>query len=71
MTYCLTPAELADLTGKQRASAQARELEAMGIAHRRRRDGSIAVLRIHAEVVPGKPYVAAGVPKPEPKLRPA
>ena len=53
MTYALSIVELCELTGKQRASAQARELEAMGITYRRRRDGSIAVLRVHAEHLPG------------------
>jgi len=64
-SYCLTPAELADLTGKVRASAQAEELLAMSIAHRRRRDGSIAVLRLRVEHPTGAPVAAV-----EPKQRP-
>lgn len=53
MSYTLSPVELCELTGKLRASAQARELEAMGVPYRLRRDGSVAVLRIHAEHLPG------------------
>lgn len=64
MTYTLTEAELMDLTGRRRASAQARALAAMGIAYRRRRDGSVAVLRIHAEIVPGEPAPATLPPEP-------
>lgn len=49
----LSPAELTAFTGRRRASAQARQLEAWGIPYRRRNDGSIAVLRVHAEYLPG------------------
>lgn len=45
----LTPDELAQLTGKQRRSAQRRALLAMGIEHKVRPDGSLAVLRSHVE----------------------
>ena len=41
--------ELAELTGRRRNAAQARALRAMGIEHRLRPDGSIAVLRAHIE----------------------
>lgn len=47
----LSPDELAALTGRQKAKAQARELDHMGIPYRRRRDGSLAVLRIHVDTV--------------------
>lgn len=41
----LTKAELAELTGKVRLSAQARVLDALGIPYRRRPDGTIVVFR--------------------------
>jgi Domain of unknown function (DUF4224) len=44
---CLTDAELSELTGKQRPSAQMRALRFMAIDHKRRPDGSIVVLRFH------------------------
>lgn len=53
MSYTLSPSELCELTGKLRASAQARELDSMGVPYRLRRDGSVAVLRVHAEHMPG------------------
>jgi hypothetical protein len=65
VSYTLTNPELCDLTGRCRASAQARALEAMGIAFRRRRDGSIAVLRIHAETIPGVAAAATLPPRPQ------
>jgi hypothetical protein len=43
----LTDAELEDLTRKKRPSAQERALRFMGIEHRRRPDGTVAVLREH------------------------
>lgn len=49
----LTKTELADLTGRQKCSAQARALRLMGIEHRLRPDGSVAVLRAHVEQVLG------------------
>lgn len=49
----LTAPELIAFTGRRRASAQARQLEAWGIPYRKRNDGSIAVLRVHAEYLPG------------------
>lgn len=45
----LSPAELVKVTDKTRSSAQARELDAMGIPYRRRRNGSLCVARIHVE----------------------
>ena len=41
--------ELIDLTHKTRSKAQAAALRGMGIEHRVRPDGSIAVLRSHIE----------------------
>lgn len=41
--------EVVQLTGKQRRPAQARVLTLMGIEHRLRPDGSVAVLRAHVE----------------------
>lgn len=47
----LTPAELRQLTHRSRCDAQSRVLRFMGIEHRRRPDGSIAVLRAHVDRV--------------------
>ncbi len=41
--------ELEQLTSRRRRDAQAAMLRAMGIEHRVRSDGSIAVLRAHVE----------------------
>ena len=49
----LTPDDLAELTGKRRASAQREVLAAMGIAYRIRPDGTLAVLRVVAELALG------------------
>lgn len=68
MTLCLSCEELEDLTGKSRASAQARALQALGIAHRRRADGSVVVLRIHAETIPGGPPAPSATLPAEPRL---
>ena len=40
----LTDAQLIDITGKVRPSAQARVLQAMGIPFRRRPDGKVVIL---------------------------
>jgi hypothetical protein len=45
----LTPDEVRELTGRQRRDAQAAALRHMGIEHKVRPDGSIAVLRAHVE----------------------
>lgn len=42
MSY-LTPIEIEELTGKQRPHAQVRELQAMGVPHLVRRNGTPAV----------------------------
>ena len=51
---CLTPAEISQLTGKTRATAQMKALRFMAIDHKRRPDGSVVVLR----AVLGVPYDA-------------
>lgn len=62
----LTVDELRDLTGHRRCDAQRRELEHMRIPFHERRDGSLAVLRIHVE---GK--AASTIPEErEPELLP-
>lgn len=61
----LTEAELKELTDKDRSPAQARELDHMGIPYRTRRDGSLAVLRIHVETINGRPVEDR---LPEPRL---
>lgn len=53
MSLTLSPDELADLTDKVKATAQARELAHMGIPFKTRRDGSLAVLRVHVESLLG------------------
>lgn len=61
-TLCLGPDELVALTRKERHAAQARELEALGIPYRKRRDGSLVVMRADASTRPV-------VEKAEPRLR--
>ena len=53
MSLTLTPDELRALTGRRRCDGQVRELRAMGIPFKLRRDGSPAVLRIAAELALG------------------
>lgn len=50
----LTEDEIADLTKKQRHSAQVRVLRGLGVEHKVRPDGSIVVLRTHAERLLGE-----------------
>lgn len=45
----LSSDEVRELTSRVQNSAQARVLNAMGIEHRRRPDGSVAILRSHIE----------------------
>lgn len=45
----LTPAEIAELTRKQRCNAQRMVLNALGIQYKVRPDGSLLVLRTHVE----------------------
>ena len=49
----LTREELCELTGRKRRHAQTIQLRAMGIEHKTRADGSVAVLRAHIERVFG------------------
>ena len=49
----LTCAELAALTNRTRRDAQVRALKHMGIEHRVRPDGTVAVLKAHVERVLG------------------
>jgi hypothetical protein len=49
----LTRDELFELTGRRRSGAQVIQLRSMGIEHRLRADGSVAVLRAHVELIFG------------------
>lgn len=49
----LTRNELRELTGRIQSDAQARELDALCIPYRRRRDGSLVVMRVCVETVLG------------------
>lgn len=51
---CLTTDEIIDITGKQRSSAQLRELERLRIAARKRSDGTVLVFRRDIEQAPSK-----------------
>jgi hypothetical protein len=62
----LTPEELAALTGKVRRDAQVRALRFMGIDHKVRPDGTVAVLRSHAEKVLGGEQPSGKVKRTEP-----
>jgi hypothetical protein len=47
--FLLTPTEVRELTGRIRRGAQVLALRTMGIEHRVRPDGSVAILRSHVE----------------------
>lgn len=47
----LSRQELIELTGRTRKDAQVRALRFMGVEHKVRPDGSVAVLRVHVEHV--------------------
>jgi len=49
----LTEQELVALTGRSRRAAQVRALYFMGIEHKVRPDGTVAVLRAHVDKVMG------------------
>jgi hypothetical protein len=49
----LTTEEIEQLTNRKRHPSQSQALRYMGIEHRRRPDGTIAVLREHVEQVLG------------------
>lgn len=53
MSMFLSADEVRDLTKRVHYSAQVKVLRSMGIEHRARPDGSLAVLRAHVEQVLG------------------
>ena len=61
----LSEAELVKMTGKTKPSAQARELDAMGVPYRRRLDGKLIVGRAALErpSVPVEPEPFVFTPK--------
>lgn len=61
----LTSTEIQELTGRSRRDAQARALNAMGITHRTRPDGSLVVSRDHVDRLLGG-VARTTVPNPEP-----
>lgn len=62
----LDVAEVAQLTGRSRRDAQVRALRFMGIEHRERPDGSVAILRSHVKQVFGDSGAATTVQEFEP-----
>jgi hypothetical protein len=54
--------EVRELTARMQHVAQAKALRAMGIEHRARPDGTLAVLRAHVEQVLGGSQVARRKP---------
>ena len=62
----LTPDELVQLTGRRRSSAQAMALCRMGMEHKTRPDGTVAVLRAHVERVFGESVSASKTREEEP-----
>lgn len=52
-SFLISPTEIRELTGRSRRDAQARALRGMGIEHKVRPDGTIAVSRAHVERVLG------------------
>lgn len=66
MSMILDSDEVAELTARVQHAAQSRVLRAMGIEHRARPDGSLAVLRSHAEeVMSGGKHSRRKKPEPE------
>lgn len=65
MSLMLTRDELQSLTGRRRSDAQCRELVALGIPFKIRRDGSPAVLRVAAELALGGRGTTPREPEPE------
>lgn len=59
----LTEQQVEALTHRTRRDAQVRALRFMGIEHKKRPDGSVAVLRSHVEWILGDGAVAAKVEK--------
>ncbi|GMG89620.1 hypothetical protein Cmtc_18990 [Cupriavidus sp. TKC] len=66
MSLTLSPDELKELTHKSRSSAQVRALRSMGIEHKVRPDGSVAVLRAHVDAQMGAPKAGAKLVSWEP-----
>jgi hypothetical protein len=60
--------EIISLTQKRRHDAQARALRFLGIEHRARPDGSLAVLRAHVEKQLGEGVVSKARKKTEPRF---
>lgn len=59
----LDDAQLRKLTGRKRSDAQRRQLNAMGIVHRVRGDGTLAVLQEHvADLMGGTPRAKVSSP---------
>ncbi|WP_434033549.1 DUF4224 domain-containing protein [Cupriavidus sp. a3] len=54
-TLTLSGDEVRELTNRQKPSAQIRALRAMGIEHKVRPDGTVAVLRSHVDAQMGGP----------------
>jgi len=63
LPVCLTGAEVTELTGKTRPSAQRRVLRHMAIDHKQRPDGSVVVLR---SALDGVPAIGHAVGRTEP-----
>lgn len=63
----LTQAEIVDLTRRIQSDAQARELDAMSIPYKRRRDKTLVVLRICVEATLGG-AATVRMEHPEPQL---
>jgi len=61
----LEPEELEQLTHRSRRDAQTRALKFMGIEHRVRPDGTVAVLRSHVHQVFGDTAEASRAPAAE------
>ena len=66
MSLTLSPEELTELTHKKKSSAQVRALRTMGIEHKVRPDGSVAVLRSHVDAQMGAPKEGRKAPAWEP-----
>ncbi len=62
MSSCLTPEELQDLTGYQRAAEQMRFLDAVNIPYRQNKTGRVLVARANAERYLGVPGITASAP---------
>lgn len=68
MSTFLDDDEIAQLTGRQRRSAQSKALAYMGIEHKTRPDGSLVVLRVHVERLLGEGVVSKAPRKTAPRF---